>query len=399
MVRIKISKTLEKKIRFGYPWVFCYQVQSEKTGEEPNELGVIYDSKNQFLAMGLYDSNSDIRLRILQTLKPVNIDGSFFEERLNKAMILRSSLLAEGTTGYRVINGENDGFPGLVLDLYGKTIVMKLYTIAWTSYLDVLVMLFKKKLSVERCVLRWSRKVAESKKVSKKYSEGCLLFGEKVKGPVCFKENGINFEADVISGQKTGFFLDQRNNRQTIRSISKGKSVLNVFSYTGAFSVYAFAGGAVSVLEVDSNSRALMASRKNLRLHFQNRNFSTQEFSQIKADGFEALSELDLNNQKYDLVVLDPPAFAKRKNQKSTALNAYMKLARAGAKVTKKGGILFAASCSVHVTKSSFFESVFLGIRSAGCRFEEISRTGHAKDHPFIFREGEYLKGVFCEVV
>ncbi len=142
-----------------------------------------------------------------------------------------------------------------------------------------------------------------------------------------------------------------------------------------------------------------MASRKNLRLHFQNRNFSTQEFSQIKADGFEALSELDLNNQKYDLVILDPPAFAKRKNQKSTALNAYMKLARAGAKVTKKGGILFAASCSVHVTKSSFFESVFLGIRSAGCGFEEISRTGHAKDHPFTFEEGEYLKGIFCEVL
>ena len=398
MIHIKISKTLEKKIRQGYPWVFHYQVQNEKVEGKPGDLAVVYDSKNQFLAIGLYDPESDIRLRILQTSNPVDIDSIFFEERFNRALQLRAYLLGGGTTGYRVINGENDGFPGLVLDRYESTLVLKLYTSAWIPYLGILSTLFKKKLSVERCVLRRSRKVAESKIISKKYSEGHLLFGDKITEPICFKENGIDFEVDVISGQKTGFYLDQRDNRQKVRLLSKGKSVLNVFSYTGAFSVYAFAGGAGSVLEIDSNAVALAASRKNLRLHFSNRNFSVEEFSQMKADGFDALSELALGNQEYDLVIVDPPAFAKRKKQTNVALNAYMKLAQAGAKVTKKGGILFAASCSVHVQPPSFFKAVFLGIQSTGRGYKEISRTSHAKDHPFIFSEGEYLKGVFCKI-
>ena len=263
MIHIKISKTLEKKIRQGYPWVFHYQVKNEKVEGKPGDLAVVYDSKNQFLAIGLYDPESDIRLRILQTSNPVDIDNSFFEERLNRALGLRDNLYGEGTTGYRVINGENDGFPGLVLDRYEETVVLKLYTSAWVPYLDTLITLFKKKLSIKRCVLRRSRKVAALEEISKKYNEGHLLFGDKLEGPVRFKENEINFEVDVIAGQKTGFYLDQRDNRQKVRLLSKGNSVLNVFSYTGAFSVYAFAGGAISVLEIDSNSVALAASRKN----------------------------------------------------------------------------------------------------------------------------------------
>ena len=213
-----------------------------------------------------------------------------------------------------------------------------------------------------------------------------------------FKENGINFEADVLLGQKTGFFLDQRDNRQHVRLLSKGKSVLNVFSYTGAFSVYAFAGGARSVLEIDSNALVLTASKKNLKLNFENRNFSREEFRQVKADGFDALSELESNKQKFDLVILDPPAFARRNKQTKNALNAYAKLVEAGANVTVKGGILFAASCSVHVKAPNFYTAVFSGIQSARREYKELCRTGHAKDHPAIFSGGEYLKGVFCRI-
>ena len=398
MVRIKISKTLEQKIRLGYPWIFDYQVQNENIRGKTGDLAVVYDSKNRFLAIGLYDPESNIRLRILQILNPVNIDSNFFKERFDRAIQLRNFLPLEGTTGYRLINGENDGFPGLVLDRYESTVVLKLYTTAWIPYLDILIRLFKKQLSVERCVLRQSRKVAESKIIPKKYSEGQLLFGSKISEPIYFKENGIGFEVDVISGQKTGFYLDQRDNRQKVRLLSKGKSVLNVFSYTGAFSVYAFAGGANSVLEIDSNPIALAASRKNIKLHFQNRKFLVDEFDQIKADGFDALSKLELGKQRYDLVILDPPAFAKRKKHAKAALNAYKTLAQAGAKVTKKGGILFTASCSVHVQTDNFYKAVFLGIHSTGRGYKEIGRAGHAKDHPFTFREGEYLKGVFCKI-
>jgi 23S rRNA (cytosine1962-C5)-methyltransferase len=398
MVRIKISKTLEQKIRRGYPWIFYYQIQNKKIEGELGDLAVVYDSKNIFLAIGLYDPESDIRLRILQTSQPVDISSNFFKNRLLSALELRKSMLADETTGYRIINGENDGFPGLVLDRYESTLVLKLYTAAWIPYLDILSDLFKKTLSVKRCVLRLSRKVAESKILSREYSEGDLLFGKKITEPIYFKENGINFQVDVISGQKTGFYLDQRDNRQKVRLLSKGKSVLNVFSYTGAFSVYAFSGGASSVLEIDSNPIALAASRKNLRTCFLNRNFSMEEFNQITGDAFGMLSKLEFSGQRYDLVILDPPAFAKRKKQKKVAMNSYSKLVQAGARVTKKGGILFSASCSVHVQTDNFYRAVFLGIRSAGRQYEEISRTGHAKDHPFTFSEGEYLKGVFCKI-
>ena len=160
-----------------------------------------------------------------------------------------------------------------MLDRYESTVVLKLYTSAWIPYLDILITLFKKKLSVERCVLRQSRKVAESKVISKKYSEGHLLFGDKITEPICFKENGINFEVDVISGQKTGFYLDQRYNRQKVRLLSKGKSVLNVFSYTGAFSVYAFAGGASSVLEIDSNPYCFGGFKEKPKITFPKSKF------------------------------------------------------------------------------------------------------------------------------
>lgn len=398
MIRIKISKTLEGKIRKGYPWIFHYQIQNEDVAGKSGDLAVVYDSKNCFLAIGLFDPESDIRLRVLQTRDPVNIDSDFFAERFSKALRLRGSLEGEGTTGYRMINGENDGFPGLVLDRYESTVVLKLYTTAWLPYLEVLLPLFKKQTYVERCVLRWSRKAHESKTVSGKWCEGSILFGTSVEGPVRFKENGIVFEADVLSGQKTGFFLDQRDNRQHVRLLAEGKSVLNVFSYTGGFSIYAFSGGARAVLEVDSNSIALTASKQNLLLNFPKRNFSRDEFSQVKGDGFDTLAELESGKQKFDLVILDPPAFARRNKQTRTAINAYMKLAEAGAKVTAKGGILFAASCSVHVTAEDFYQAVFSGIQSAGREYEEICRTGHAKDHPVIFNQGEYLKGVFCRV-
>ena len=233
----------------------------------------------------------------------------------------------------------------------------------------------------------------------KKWNDGCVLFGDMVELPVRFKENKINFEVDVFLGQKTGFFLDQRDNRQHIRLLSKGKSVLNVFSYTGAFSVYAFVGGARSVLEIDSNSFALTAAKKNLRLNFPEKKFTSKEFRQIKADAFDGLSELDLRRQKFDVVILDPPAFARRKKQTKIALNAYIKLVEAGARVITGGGILFAASCSAQVKSQDFYKAVFLGIQSSGRKFEEIRRTGHGKDHPVVFSQGEYLKGVFCRII
>ncbi len=398
-IKLQVSKTLQTKILKGYPWVFDYQIQSPPNEGKSGDLGIIYNSKNKFLAIGLYDPFSAIRLRILQHGSPREIDAAFFSERIKKAFALRSALPGKKTSGYRVINGENDRMPGMVLDRYEDTAVLKLYTSAWIPFLDTLLPVLEKYLPVQRCVLRLSRNVQKTVEEISDFREGQVLFGPPLKAPVCFRENGLFFEVDVFEGQKTGFFLDQRDNRQRIRTMAKDKSVLNVFSYTGGFSVYAFAGGCRSVVEIDSNPWAIKTSRETFELNFPNKQFDTDSFQQLQRDAFIALKQLVAMKKSFDLVILDPPAFATNKKQKVKALITYSRLAESGALLTRPGGILFAASCSRHVTAKEFFKTVVSGVRSAGKTYEVIQKTGHAVDHPVLFPEGEYLKGIYLKVL
>jgi len=398
MHKIEISKSLQEKIRKGYPWVFHYQILNETGKGEAGDLGVIYNAKNKFLAVGLYDPFSEVRLRILQTGVSRNVDASFFAERLQKALSRRASLEGEGTTGYRMIHGENDGFPGLVLDRYEDTAVLKLYSAAWLPYLERIIPLFQKTLPVQRCVLRLSRNTRAPVEENSSFREGQVLYGPPLTAPVRFRENGLLFEADVLKGQKTGFFLDQRDNRKHIRTLSKDKTVLNVFSYTGGFSVYAFAGGCRTVLEIDSSSQALETSRAILDLNFPGKLSGKMHFRQLKGDAFQLLKELESQREAFDLVILDPPAFAIKKKQKMKALAAYRRLAEAGARLTLNGGLLFSASCSAHVPPDEFFQEVFSGVDAAEKGYEETLRTGHAIDHPVSFKEGEYLKGIYLRI-
>ena len=396
MIKIQVSKTLQEKIRNGYPWIFHYQIKN--LSGEPGELGVIYDSRNRFLAIGLYDPFSDIRLRILQTSQSVEINADFFKERLLKALKLRKPLLDSDITGYRVVHGENDGFPGLVLDRYEDTAVVKLYTVAWAPYLEILLSLMMELLSIRRCVLRLSRNIRKLAGEKFRIEDGQILTGSEIEDPVRFRENGLVFEADITRGHKTGFFLDQRENREHIRTFSKDTSVLNVFSYNGAFSAYAFSGGARSVLEMDTNPFALKISGKILKLNFPGGHFGPPHLLQIQGDAFEELGKLDQQNKTFSLVILDPPAFASRKKQKPKALETYRKLAAVGSRLTEPNGILFSASCSAHVGAEDFYAAVFSGIRSTGKTGQEILRTGHALDHPVGFKEGAYLKGLYCRI-
>jgi 23S rRNA (cytosine1962-C5)-methyltransferase len=399
IIKLQVSKTLQVKILKGHPWVFDYQIQGQSTqGGKPGDLGIIYSSKNKFLAIGLYDPFSDIRLRILQWGTPVNIDARFFADRLDKAIALRSSLLNQGTSGYRIINGENDGFPGMVLDRYEDTAVLKLYTAAWIPYLDGFLDALAKSLPIQRCVLRLSRNCRKTVEEISSYREGQILLGPALNTTVCFRENGLFFEADVLEGQKTGFFLDQRENRQRIRSLAKDKSVLNVFSYTGGFSVYAFAGKCASVWEIDSSPLALKTSRDTFELNFPETQSEKKEFQQIEGDAFTALRQLQDRKISFDIVILDPPAFAVKKKQKPKALATYRRLAESGARLTRPGGLLFAASCSRQVSAEEFFNEVFSGIQSAGKSYKEVDRTGHAVDHPVTFKEAEYLKGIYLKI-
>ncbi|MDH5763340.1 MAG: class I SAM-dependent rRNA methyltransferase [Nitrospinota bacterium] len=394
-IKIKISKNHQGKIRKGFPWVYYYQLTNRKISGKPGDLGVIYDSANRFLAIGLFDPLSDIRVRILQVRDPREIDEKFFRERLQAALDLRKPFQSQETTAYRIVNGENDGLPGMVVDRYDETLVMKVYTSAWFPYLTLLTGLLEEITGASRVLLQLSRHV---QRVSDgQFRDNQVLSGPNLEGPVWFRENGLIFEADLINGQKTGFFLDQRENRQKVRELAQGRSVLNVFSYTGAFSVYAFAGGARSVVEVDINAQALAASQKNWELNFPNVVDIREKFHQIKGDAFETLAQLQRQGELFDLVILDPPAFATSKHNKKNALQAYLRLAKAGALCTRDGGILLAASCSAQVRADEFYRAVDLGLRSTGRSFQKLLKTGHPADHPVTFKDGAYLKAIYCQ--
>lgn len=397
-LKIEVSKTLQGKIRKGYPWVFHYQVKNKNISGNAGDIAVIYDSDNRFLAAGLYDPFSDICFRALQTKTPRDIDEDFFRERFQNALTLRAELPNQKTTGYRVLNGENDGFPGLVADRYGDTAAVKVYTAAWFVHLDTLIPVIREELPVNRAVLLMSGHVQRTLPDSCGYGDGDILFGSPLEGSVRFLENGLSFEADVLQGQKTGFFLDQRENRQRIRELSKGRSVLNVFSYTGAFSVYAFAGGCRSVTEIEGNRLAIQSAQDNFKLNFTPGEIEAMDYQQIRGDAFKELAKMDEEAKTFDLVILDPPAFAKRKQHKQNAIQSYIRLVKAGAKRTAPGGILFAASCSALISASEFYRAVDLGIKSAGKSYQKLMKTGHSRDHPVSFREGAYLKAIYCEV-
>jgi len=394
-IKIKVSKSLQGKIRKGFPWVHFYQMNNRKISGKAGDLGVIYDSDNRFLAVGLFDPFSDIRLRILQNKDPREIDETFFQERLQQALKLRSSLDPNKTNAYRIVNGENDGFPGMVVDRYNDILVIKVYTSAWFPYLKMLVGLLEETTGARRVLLQLSRHV---QRISEKgYQDNQMLSGPNLEKPVRFRENGLSFEADLLHGQKTGFFLDQRDNRQKVREFAEGRSVLNVFSYTGAFSVYALAGGAKSVLEIDVNAQAQAAALKNWELNFGSDDNQKDRLRQIKGDAFEQLASLKREGKQFDLVILDPPAFASRKQNKQNALQAYLRLAKAGAQCTREGGLLIAASCSAQVRSEEFYRSVDLGIRATGRSYQKLLKTGHPLDHPVTFKEGAYLKAIYCQ--
>ena len=255
-------------MRGGHPWVFADSVREQNRAGAAGELAVIYDRKDKFLAVGLFDPDSPIRVRVLHTGKPVTLDAAWWAERLDVAVRRRDGLFDERTTGYRLINGESDGWPGLVLDRYDTTLVLKIYTAAWLARLDAVVELIRQRLAPERIVLRLSRNLERQSPTRR---DGEFLWPKRVgsaaDASVIFLESGLRFEAEVVRGQKTGFFLDQRENRRLVESLARGRTVLNAFSFSGGFSLYAARGGANSVTDLDISPHALESAKRNFVLN------------------------------------------------------------------------------------------------------------------------------------
>lgn len=363
---------------------------------KPGELAVIYDRKDEFLAVGLFDPDSPIRARILHTGKPQTIDRNWWARRLREALAKREEIFKDDqkTNGYRCLNGESDGWPGLVLDRYDTTLVLKLYSAAWLPRLDEVQELINEAISNERIVLRLSRNIQEPAANYYAKTDGQILTGKPLSGPVVFSETGLLFEADVLRGQKTGFFLDQRENRRLVESLARGRRMLNAFSFSGGFSLYAARGGARSVTDLDISTHALEAAKRNFKLNCNLPAIAGVLHKTIQSDTFDWLEE---TRERFDLVVLDPPSLAKRESERNGAIRAYQRLASLGIRALNRSGILVAASCSAHVNANEFFEAVRGASSKSGRTFTEPRTTGHAPDHPANFKEAEYLKAIYVE--
>jgi 23S rRNA (cytosine1962-C5)-methyltransferase len=392
-LKFRVSHRIEAVLRSGHPWLFDQSIQEQQGEGPPGSLGVVFDHRNKFLAVGLYDPTSVIRLRILQARKPATIDQAWFQERLQGAFILREPLLGTDTTGYRLVYGENDGLPGLVLDRYADTLVLKLYSCCWIPHLETVLKAIQELLPLPRLVLRLSRGMQQQPEYLYGLQDGQVLYGASLQAPVVFLENGLSFEADVLKGQKTGFFLDQRDNRARVESLAKGKQVLNVFSFSGGFSVYAARGGAKRVVSLDLSAHALASANRNFLLNPQ---VAEVPHQCLQGDAFAQLANLKKQGQKFDLVILDPPSFAQRTADRMQALQAYEKLTALGASVLYPKGILVSCSCSAHVSAEDFEAAVARGLGKRS--FSVIERTGHALDHPVRFKEGRYLKALFVQM-
>ena len=408
-LRLRLTGAAEAAVRSGHPWVYSDKVRDQNRPGQAGEVAVVYDRNDRFLALGLYDPASPLALRILHRGSPVTLDAAWWAQRLRDALARRSTVATPGTTGYRVVNGESDGFPGLVVDRYADCLAVKAYTPAWLGALAstgepgpgpstrpsipglALIPLLQDVLQPARIVLRLSRNVAAAAE-GLGLADGQNLHGHDDAPSVVFHEDGLAFESDVVRGQKTGFFLDQRGNRREVGRLSEGGRVLNVFSFSGGFSVHAARGGAREVTDLDISPHALASARRNVALNHGLPAVAGARHVQVQADAFRWLEAAP--RASWDLVILDPPSMAKREHERAGAIEAYGRLARLGAACVAPGGRLLAASCSAHVTTAEFLASTRAALRASGAAWVEERVAGHEPDHPASFPEAQYLKAL-----
>lgn len=392
-IAVKLKPAAERAVKQGHPWVFDDAITKQSHKGDVGDLVVIYDKrKNKFLAVGLYDPDSPLRVKILQANQPAHINQQWFAEQFKHAQSIRQPLIDAGITGYRLVYGESDHFPGLIIDRYADTLVMKIYSAMWMPHLRDVLSALQDTVSFERLVLRLSRGV-DAEKFG--LYDGQVLIGDAITEPITFIENSITLSADVVHGHKTGFFFDQRDNRQRVRELAQGRRVLDVFSYVGAFSVYALVGGATHVTALDISQPAMDALSDNVRLN----NLSMDNVEPMVADAFDGMDYLAKQNRQFDLVIVDPPSFAKSQAEVDRALASYKRLMQLALPLVAPDGILMMASCSSRVKPDAFFNLIVNTANQSGYGLDIIETTSHAIDHPIGFPEAEYLKAMFAKVL
>jgi 23S rRNA (cytosine1962-C5)-methyltransferase len=394
-VSVRLTNSSERWVRKEHPWLYAEAVRSQSRDGACGDLAVIFDHHGKQMALGLWDPDSPIRIRVLHRGGPRAIDRAFFAERLRAAESLRAPLAREDTTAWRVVNGESDGLPGLVVDRYERTLVLKLYTAAWLPWLTEVQAALAESLAPERVVLRFARAIAAACAERSGLHDGDVLAGPPLDGPIVFRERGLSLRCDPVHGQKTGFFLDQRENRARVGALAGGRSVLDAFCYTGGFSLSAARGGATRVLSLDASRVALEECVANFALNRADPNVARCAHALVHGGALEELPRLVEAGQRFGLVVLDPPAFARTQSDVPGALRAYARLAELAAQLLERGGDLVMASCSARVDADALSQAIHSGTARAGRDFRERERTAHALDHPIGFPEAAYLKCIY----
>ncbi|WP_303315235.1 class I SAM-dependent rRNA methyltransferase [Flavivirga abyssicola] len=384
---VKLNVKGEQFVVQGHPWVFSNNISKINTTARSGDLAIIFGkNKNRVIGLGLYDANSPIRIKMLHHgTKKVTIDDRYFEKQIQEAYFKRLDLLKTNTNSYRLLFGENDGFPGLIADVYATVLVVKIYSEIWLPYLETIIPILQEVSHSETVVIRLSRALEQSK--SHKIKNGGVVYGTLENDVVEFVEHDVKFSANVIKGHKTGYFLDHRANRKQVGAWSKDKTVLDVFSYAGGFSVHALYNGAKEVTSLDISKQALEIAVQNGKLNTYKGTHKT-----IAGDAFDELKKLIKNNMSFDVVVIDPPSFAKQASEIDLAKKKYAQLAELGEKLTSKNGLLVLASCSSRVVSQTFFDINSQVLSSSDRPYKVILKTGHDTDHPISFLEGAYLK-------
>jgi 23S rRNA (cytosine1962-C5)-methyltransferase len=390
MPRVYLKQGRDRPVRNGHPWIFSGAIEVIEGDPGAAGLADVFDSAKHWIARGLFSPGSQIRVRVL-TREKEEIDRDFFFRRLSQALSLRESILSGVTNAYRIVNGEGDFLPGLIVDRYNEFLVCQFFTGGMDVFKPLIIDSLSRLLTVKGVFEKSEGRVRDEEGIEPSVG---VLAGEPPPESISIEENGFKFVVDVQRGQKTGFFLDQRDNRAFLTTISREKKILNCFAYSGAFSIYALAGGAKEVVSLDSSRPALELAEQNLALN----GFETGGSELLKGDAFTYLKECDT---AFEMIILDPPSLARKRGDVEAATGGYKFLNLHALRHVRPGGFLVTFSCSQHLSIDLFQKVVFGAAVDAGRRVTVLKRLGQSIDHPVSLHhpEGEYLKGLVLRVL
>lgn len=392
MIVVKLKKDRERSLIRKHPWVFSGAMNSVKGEPQNGETVKVISNDGKFLCWAAYSAKSQISLRAWSFNENETIDENFFYKQIDNALLYRKQFInSPDSNSYRLINAESDGLPGIIVDVYDRFVVCQFLSAGAEQWKSTIVKILVEKINPLGIYERSDVDVREKEGLK---LESGVLFGKTPPEILEIIENGNKFIIDIINGHKSGFYLDQKINRKLLADYSKDKEVLNCFSFSGGFALYALRAGAVKIINVDSSKDALMLAEKNILLN----GFKNDQFENVEDDVFKYLRKLRDSNRKFDIIILDPPKFAESFNQIEKASRGYKDINLLAFKLLKPNGVLFTFSCSGHISVDLFNKIIADAALDSGRKVNVIGFLSQSPDHTIStnFPESLYLKGLIC---